>query len=99
MSNSKRNPLLSDDVLSGIEIMQNAAWLVRERYEHLITEGKLRVVEEVEWTTDPYGRQVCKKCYEHNKTCKKKDVIPSGIILKTQGANHCPGCGQPIKKR
>lgn len=36
---------MSDDVLSGIEIMDNAAWLVRERYERLITEGKLRVVE------------------------------------------------------
>jgi hypothetical protein len=43
--NNERKPLLSDDVLSGIEIMDNAAWLVRERYERLITEGKLRVVE------------------------------------------------------
>jgi hypothetical protein len=43
--NNERKPLLSDDVLSGIDIMDNAAWLVRERYERLITEGKLRVVE------------------------------------------------------
>jgi hypothetical protein len=43
--NNERKPLLSDDVLSGIEIMDNAAWLVREQYERLITEGKLRVVE------------------------------------------------------
>ena len=43
--NNERKPLLSDDVLSGIDIMDNAAWLVREQYERLITEGKLRVVE------------------------------------------------------
>jgi hypothetical protein len=106
--NNERKPLLSVEKLvdefcevhpyhAQIYAKQTACW-VRDFYERLITEGKLRVVEEVEWTTDQYGRQVCKRCYEHNKTCKKKDVIPSGIILKTHGANHCPGCGNKIER-
>lgn len=53
----------------------------REFYENLITSGKLRVVEEVEWDRKKPG---CAKCGH-----------PWSVLLTI--STYCPGCGNPIK--
>lgn len=54
----------------------------REFYENLITSGKLRVVEEVEWDRKKPG---CAKCGH-----------PWSVLLTI--STYCPGCGNPIKR-
>ena len=62
-----------------------ARW-VRDTYEHMITEGKLRVVEEVEGDISIPGFVECK--------CKRVDVRRDTWELY----NYCPGCGNKIKR-
>lgn len=57
-------------------------WII-ERYERMITEGKLRVVEEVEPAMD--CDRSCGKCGHY--TTNGFDAWP-----------YCPGCGNPIKR-
>lgn len=55
---------------------------VRNYYERLIDEGKLRVVEEVEWNKKWPG---CGKCAHPWSLLLEKSVF-------------CPGCGNKIKR-
>ena len=61
-----------------------ASW-VRDYYEHLIAEGKLRVVVEVGLMISE-GQEYCGKC---------------GHIVEDYDGDpyrFCPGCGNPIKR-
>jgi hypothetical protein len=59
-------------------------WII-ERYERMITEGKLRVVEEVVGKPTDSG--------EYQYHC-------GHVVSDAWGyrANFCPGCGNPIKR-
>ena len=59
---------------------------VRDFYEHLITSGKLRVVEEAEYDNKPGLRRNCSKCDHLSLSSDAKYY------------NFCPGCGNPIKR-
>lgn len=89
MSN-ERKPLLSDGDAG------NIAWdaykvssspelggiAVRDHYERLITDGKLRVVEEVEDIGGRYDGYICSGCSNES----------------VEWFNYCPGCGNKIKR-
>jgi len=86
----KREPMLRDDAMVGLcEAGQLYPWQkearkVRDHYERLIDEGKLRVVEEVEEAAlPPLG--LMRGC----PRCKRKWTA---IDL------FCPGCGNKIKR-
>lgn len=86
MSN-EREPLTDADVELFIDEWCNggkhAAHAIRDYYESLITSGKLRVVEEVEWDRKKPG---CAKCGH-----------PWSMLLTISAC--CPGCGNPIKRQ
>ena len=94
MSEKKREPLLSDAELGelvdvrvpgrGVKryYAECAAEEVRYRYERLIDEGKLIVVEEVEWSSKKPG---CERCGH-----------PWSLLLRQ--SIFCPGCGGKIKR-
>lgn len=82
----QRPPLVSDEII--IMHMHRANGdmdlcdRIRQEYEDLITSGKLRVVEEVEWDRKKPG---CAKCGH------------AWSVLLTISV-YCPGCGNPIKR-
>lgn len=89
----KRNPLLSDATIADHfmygPLLQDAeqafvsgARHARQFYEDLITTGRLRVVEKVEWDRKKPG---CAKCGH-----------PWSMLLTTSVC--CPGCGNKIKR-
>lgn len=91
MSNN-RKPLLSEEELRAYRVQYDlwkdlnccmpSDWRVRYFYEQLITEGKLRVVEEVEDKGGRYDGYVC-------SGCSSKSV---------EWFKYCPGCGNKIKR-
>ena len=84
MSN-ERKPLVSDSQCEfvGFDSLgpADAAETIRDHYERLITEGKLRVVEEVNYDDDK-----CSKCR-----------TPIQIMSDCYFPDFCPGCGNPTK--
>lgn len=95
MSNSKRKPLLSNDGILdivgrgkhlGADVDRATGGLViRDHYERLIDEGKLRVVEEVELDNSIPGFLMCPKC--------QRDMRDDDW----GGFEFCP-CGNKIKR-
>jgi len=96
MSNSKRKPLLSNDGILdivgrgkhlGADVDRATGGLViRDHYERLIDEGKLRVVEEVAISEEGLMHGRCVGCkYTHQ-------------MAFLSDCSYCPGCGQPIKR-
>jgi hypothetical protein len=69
---------VSEAFRTGEEVGRN----VRRLYEDLITDGKLRVVEEVELDESSY----CLRC-GYDVTDRSEEVPP-----------YCHGCGNPIKR-
>ncbi len=101
MSDSKRKPLLSDDECYTFAMEsigpRDAAEMVRDHYEHLITEGKLRVMEEVDNFMSPYpiakevfGCSNCQTVFDRHTKHSKHGRIR---VIK-----FCPGCGNKIKR-
>jgi hypothetical protein len=96
MSN-ERKPLLSDEAMSGVVTFPGGAKRyehemdgdeVRDFYERLITEGRLRVVEEVDLDAGR-GHSFIRGIYRPCTVCKTK--VYNGDV-------YCPGCGNPIKR-
>ena len=95
MSN-ERKPLLSDEAMDRlypqaarvgpdrVEPFDELAEAIRDWYEQLITDGKLRAVEDVdvEWDDGGIGKCACGQLFliEYDLDCK-----------------YCPGCGNKIK--
>jgi hypothetical protein len=84
--NNERKPFLSDDEANCDD---GHGMFVRDYYERLITEGKLRVVEEV--TVDDDGN--CSGCGRWVGYPNDPLAAWSGELPK-----HCKNCGQPIKR-
>ena len=84
--NAERKPLVSDEILAmhiqRAETDTDLCERIRDEYESLITSGKLRVVEEVEWDRKKPG---CAKCGH-----------PWSVLLTISA--YCPGCGNKIKR-
>jgi hypothetical protein len=101
--NNERKPLLThkgiEDVISEagdvFDWSNDGQWqlvggtAVRDHYERLITEGKLRAVEEV--TVDDDGN--CSGCGKWVGYPNDPLAAWSGELPK-----HCKNCGQPIKR-
>ena len=96
MSN-ERKPLLSDDDAKSLMAEHNIGRLftqrfvtnlVRDYYERLITEGKLRVVEEVEFSSEKRNWVMCS-----NQMCRQEITVQNAFDY-----NYCPGCGNKIKR-
>jgi hypothetical protein len=104
--NNERKPLLSDkdiDRLGPCDVSKHpvtgeyqyvrvplCAEEVRDYYEHLIDEGKLRVVEEADAVSVPsftHGEIQCSKC-EGRLGNTYADALP----------NYCHRCGNKIKR-
>lgn len=98
MSN-ERKPLVSDSQCEfvGFDSLgpADAAETIRDHYEYLITEGKLRVVEEVELVGNDYDCMMeCSGCGWH--ICWQyidTDITSTSEML------FCPGCGNKIKRQ
>ena len=63
---------------------------VRDYYERLITEGKLRVVEEVTVSSDYY----CSLCHFDCSDAARDFADGTSSFIY----NYCPGCGNHIKR-
>lgn len=84
-----RPPLLSDYDLEHEDGHGNplmGSWDVRDHYERLIDEGKLRAVEEVEDIGGYFDDFICSKCGYG----KERGYVCSPVF--------CPGCGNPVKR-
>lgn len=89
-------PLLSDNALYG---RRNKAGRqvplsgleVRDYYERLIAEGKLRVVVEVGNVSAYPGDFQCSGC-----GCKMYETYSDHVVDRE--LVYCPGCGNPIKR-
>ncbi len=98
----ERKPLLSDVDLAYIAYdgkpeagsvmpVEKAVTIVRDYYESLISEGKLRVVEEVELVWRVNERNIgCHYC----SFCDR----PHPMTIGLKEGNYCPGCGNKIKQ-
>lgn len=96
MSN-KRPPLLSDhDLMEMMFVTEDGkrpSEKIREFYEDLITDGKLRVVEEVQSYLEneiAFGCPSCESVWDKQARWSK-----NGKIRTT---HYCPGCGVKIKR-
>ena len=85
MNTTPRPPLLSDADLGYVKDTHTPEQ-VRDFYENLITTGKLRVVEEVEYGNKPGLRRICLKCKALSEEISVKHYV------------YCPGCGNKIKR-
>ena len=93
MSTTPRPPLLSDDALVELTYVKEdgrrPSEQVRDFYEDLITTGKLRVMEEVEFKGNDYDCILqCTSCNWGIGWHIKEDLEPMKF---------CPGCGNKIK--
>lgn len=96
----KREPMLNDGDAGDIAWAAYATTsspevggiAVRDYYERLIDEGKLRVAEEVEFRNNDYDCYItCSGCHD-GVPYYVWDEMPDGMSL------HCPGCGSKIKR-
>jgi hypothetical protein len=89
---TKRNPLLSDEECHTFAMESigpiDAAEMVRDHYEHLIDDDKLRVVEEVDLDAGR-GHSFIRGIYRPCIMCKTK--VYNGDV-------YCSGCGNKIKR-
>lgn len=101
----ERAPMLSDDAMvalceSGqLYPWQTEARMVRNHYEHLITTGTLRVVEELAANLEPVQNEVTGAHWHEMSCCgwATTDMVdPRGIYVGTP-FNYCPGCGAKMK--
>ena len=97
MSEKKREPLLSEDVICGLDLanslygeervaLEVGMRMGRSFYERLIDEGRLRVAKEVEAMPTRVGVTLSAECSE------------CGASPIRHVFTFCPGCGGKIKR-
>ena len=102
----KRNPLLSDEAMSGVVTFpgggkryehEMAGDEVRDYYEHLITEGKLRAVEDVEfvkWRHASSDLMLDTEC----GGCGFESIADERGNVPSDRWKFCPNCGNKINR-